>query len=162
LTKDVAMELRADFARREVGRPGGDKEPMRMTTVTSHGLWTFALEVTTTAHGRTVRAYGRLLVGAGADHPVWAGLVAGDALDVTLDLSEVTAIDAGGLGRLLRVRRRLAARGARLTISAAAPRVGRMLHMTGLDAIFGIASGPAASQNASIDVPSCLLLCRCA
>jgi hypothetical protein len=111
LTKDVAMELRADFARREVGRPGGDKEPMRMTTVTSHGLWTFALEVTTTAHGRTVRAYGRLLVGAGADHPVWAGLVAGDALDVTLDLSEVTAIDAGGLGRLLRVRRRLAARG---------------------------------------------------
>jgi STAS domain len=92
-----------------------------MTTVTSHDHRTFALEVTTTAHGRTVRASGRLLVGAGADHPVWAGLVAGDALEhVTLDLCAVTAIDAGGLGRLLRVRQRLGARGARLTISAAA------------------------------------------
>lgn len=134
-----------------------------MTTVTSHDHRTFALEVTTTAHGRTVRASGRLLVGAGADHPVWAGLVASDALEhVTLDLCAVTAIDAGGLGRLLRVRQRLGARGARLTISAAAPRVGRMLHMTGLDAIFGIASGPAASQGKSIDAPPCPLLCRCA
>ena len=48
-----------------------------MTTVTSRDHRTFTLEVTTTARGRTVRASGRLLVGAGADYPVWAGHVEG-------------------------------------------------------------------------------------
>jgi anti-anti-sigma factor len=131
-----------------------------MTTLTAHP---FVLEVAQTAGGRAVHVSGRLLAGAGADHPAWSGLVAtGDGPDhVTLDLGGVTAIDARGVGRLLRVRQRLGARGVRLSVAVAAPRVARVLHLTGLDAVFGLASGRP--------VPRCVptggpvpLLCRCA
>lgn len=119
-------------------------------TTNTHDRSAFALDVRATPRGRLVRASGRLLVGAGADHPAWARLGTGDALEhVTLDLEAVTAIDAAGVGRLLRTRQRLGARGARLTIEGAAPRVGRVLDLTGLGAILG---GPAA----------CAGLCRCA
>lgn len=130
-------------------------------TTTSHATHSFGLDVSATPSGRVVRASGRLIVGAGADHPAWARLAAGDALEhVTLDLAAVTAIDAAGIGRLLRTRQRLGARGARLTIEGAAPRVGRLLMLTGLCAIFGIAPGPTAPHHSLSGAPA--LLCRCA
>lgn len=131
-----------------------------MTTM-SHDEPSFALDVRATPSGPLVRASGRLLVGAGADHPAWAKLGAGDALEhVTLDLGAVTAVDAAGIGRLLRTRQRLDAGGARLIIEGAAPRVGHVLRLTGLSAILGIAPSPAATHRDMSDAPA--LLCRCA
>ena len=64
-----------------------------------------------------------------------------------MDLQGVTALDAGGVGRLLRLRQSLARRGTPLTIATAGPRVRRVLHLTRLDAIFGPATpGPRPSS----------------
>ncbi len=109
--------------------------------MTTRPTASFALEHTR-AHGVNIlRAAGRLVTGAGAEHPSWTQPSVGDGGPVVVDLREVTAIDAGGVGGLLRLRQMLARRGARLTIQAASPRVLRVLHLTGLDAILGIASG---------------------
>lgn len=130
-------------------------------TTTSHATHSFGLDVRATPSGRLVRASGRLLVGAGADDPGWARLAAGDALEhVTLDLEAVTAIDAAGVGRLLRIRQRLGARGARLTIEGAAHRVGRVLALTGVDTVMGIAPRQAADGHDRSGAPA--VLCRCA
>jgi len=110
--------------------------------MTTRPTATFALEHTR-AHGVNIlRAAGRLVTGVGADHPSWTHpLVDDGGAPVVLDLRDVTAIDAGGLGGLLRLRQMLASRGACLTVRAASPRVRRVLHLTGLDAILGVASG---------------------
>ena len=83
----------------------------------------------------------------GAGRPAWCSIC------------EVTAIDAGGLGALLRLRQTAGGHGAAVTIVAAAPRVRRVLQLTRLDGVFGLSSGRT---------PSCdprgrrRLLCRCA
>ena len=126
-----------------------------MTTASAFGL-----ELTSTHGTRVLRAMGRLVVGAGADAPVWTTTGAiGDDERVVMDLREVTAIDAGGIGRLLRLRHSVARRGGRVTIGAAGPRVRRVLTLTKLDAVFGIASGATPGDGAaSAAVP----LWRCA
>ena len=124
---------------------------------------TFALEHTRAGGVDVIRAVGRLVVGVGGDHPAW--LLSGDcdgATQVVMDLQGVTALDASGVGRLLRLRQALARRGTRLTVGAAGPRVQRVLELTRLDAIFGIAwsrAGQGASWPAA-DVAGSL--CRCA
>ena len=100
----------------------------------------FALEYTRAPGVNILRAAGRLVTGVGADHSSWTHPPDGDtAAPGVVDLGEVTAIDAGGLGGLLRLRQMLASRGACLTVRAASPRVLRVLHLTGLDAFLGIA-----------------------
>lgn len=117
-----------------------------MTTATA-----FALEITGTRDVRVIRARGRLVAGAGADASVWAATSAlGRPGQVLIDLRDVTALDARGVGRLLRLRQALMRHGARLTISAAGPRVRRVLQLTALDAIFGIASGDARGGAAPL------------
>lgn len=131
-----------------------------MTTGIVDSGRTFGLELTRRDGVAMIRAVGRLVVGSGADHPSWtaAGDVA-DATPVVVDLGGVTALDAGGVGRLLRLRQTLARGGARLTISAAPPRVRRVLQLTRLDAIFGIASGVTPGGGAALVTAP---LCRCA
>ena len=93
-----------------------------------------------------LRACGRLVVGVGAGHPTWQ--TARDwrgAARVVLDLRAVTAIDAGGLGALLRLRQTASRHGAAVTIAAAAPRVRRVLELTRLDGVFGLSSGRTPS-----------------
>lgn len=112
---------------------------------------------------RVVCATGRLIVGAGADHVTWpVPAAAGELTDVVVNLRRVTALDAAGLGALLRLREAVAGRGARLTLAAAPPRVRRVLHLAGLEAIFAIAPGPdaapAAPWRAAVDGG----LCQCA
>lgn len=110
--------------------------------MTTRPTTSFALEHSRAQGVNILRAAGRLVTGVGADHPSWTQPAAGDgAAQVVLDLRDVTAIDAGGVGGLLRLRQMLASRGAGLTVRAASPRVLRVLHLTGLDAILGIASG---------------------
>lgn len=124
---------------------------------------TFALEHTRAGGVDVIRAIGRLVAGVGADHPAW--LLAGDgdgAAQVVIDLEGVTALDAGGLGRLLRLRQALARRGTRLTVGAAGPRVRRVLELTRLDAIFGIASSRAGQRASWPAADAAASLCRCA
>ena len=107
-----------------------------------------------------LRACGRLVVGVGAGHPTWQ--TARDwrgATSVVLDLRAVTAIDAGGLGALLRLRQTASGHGAAVTIAAAAPRVRRVLELTRLDGVFGLSSGRTPSAT---PVGGGCLLGRCA
>ena len=107
-----------------------------------------------------LRACGRLVVGVGAGHPTWQ--TARDwrgAARVVLDLRAVTAIDAGGVGALLRLRQTASRHGAAVTIAAAAPRVRRVLELTRLDVVFGLSSG---RTPASPSMGGGCLLGRCA
>jgi anti-anti-sigma factor len=124
----------------------------------------FGLEITGIGATRVLRARGRLVAGAGADASVWAAAGAlGHADQVLVDLRDVTAIDARGVGRLVSLRQALARHGVGVTVWAAGPRVRRVLHLTGLDAIFGIASGAAPGNGPTLNA-ACALgpLCRCA
>lgn len=101
----------------------------------------FGLAITGSYDIRVVRVSGRLVAGAGAEAPAWALTSAfGNVEHVVMDLTDVTAIDASGVGRLLGLRQALVCRGARLIIATASPRVRRVLQLTGLDAIFGLLS----------------------
>lgn len=123
----------------------------------------FALDISLASRARVLRVSGRLVVGVGATSPAWEATGAlGDGERVVVDLTAVPAIDAGGIGCLLRVRQTLARRGVRLTISAAAPRVRRVLHLTGLDAVFGIASGDAPLGGSPGPPNAAAVLSRCA
>ncbi len=115
---------------------------------------TFALRVTGSGPTRRLHAAGRLVRGAGADAPEWDTTHTGEAEHVLVDLGAVTAIDAGGVGRLLGLRQALARRGSRLTIIAASARVRRVLGLTRLDGILGISPGRPDAVAAG--------LCRCA
>lgn len=122
----------------------------------------FGFEISAAPGTRLMRASGRLVAGAGADAPEWASAGSCGNVDrVLVDLGEVTALDAGGVGRLMALRRVLDGRGARLTVTSASPRVRRVLQLTGLDAILGVASGEARGGGSSGAVPV-LDLCRCA
>ena len=123
---------------------------------------TFGVEISGSHGTRVIRARGRLVVGAGAEAAEWAAAAAfGNVERVVVDLGEVTAIDAGGLGRLVALRQALVCRGARLIIGSASPRVRRLLALTALDAIFGIASGGGLDRRDAASA-SLLTLCRCA
>ncbi|MCC6987364.1 MAG: STAS domain-containing protein [Acidobacteria bacterium] len=118
-------------------------------------LSSFDVHVTGTGGTRVIHAAGRLVAGAGADAPAWAATSALVQLEhVLMDLGGVTAIDAGGVGAIVALRQTLARRGTRLTIIGASARVRCVLHLTRLDAIFGIVSGRDGGAAAG--------LCRCA
>jgi anti-sigma B factor antagonist len=124
----------------------------------------FGLDVFAGRDTRVVAARGRLVAGAGADAREWASAAAsGLAQRVVLDLTAVTALDAGGIGRLLLVRQALAGRGAHLTIAAATPRVWRVLELTGLDRVLAPGRDPRDREDAAADITSAAgTLCRCA
>ncbi|MEW2414801.1 STAS domain-containing protein [Streptomyces sp. NPDC046866] len=60
-----------------------------------------------------------------------------DGCEIAMDLSAVTFCDCSGLNALLRARRRARDEGVTLTISAAAPPVGRLLELTETAHLFG-------------------------
>jgi anti-anti-sigma factor len=124
----------------------------------------FGLDVFAGHDTRVVTARGRLVAGVGAEAREWAmAAAAGRARRVVLDLTLVTALDAGGLGRLLRVRQAVAARGAHLTIAAAPRRVWRVLELAGLDRVFAPGRAPGRQEAPAADVTSAAgTLCRCA
>jgi len=63
-------------------------------------------------------------------------LIAAGCLDVAVNLAGLTRLDARGLGELVVAMKALRRRGGRLALVAPAPRVARMLAVTGLDAVF--------------------------
>ncbi len=57
---------------------------------------------------------------------------------VVVDLGELQYVSSAGLGILIATQRRLADRGARLTLRSPTPHVRELLRITGLDGIFAI------------------------
>ena len=81
-----------------------------------------------------VRACGRLILGQGADEPLWASHVdQSTATDVALDLSCVNDVDARGLGLLAGLVRRAREHSAIVSVIAASRVVQRLAEMTRLD-----------------------------
>ena len=81
-----------------------------------------------------VRACGRLVLGHGADEPLWASqLDQSAAMEVALDLSCVSDLDARGLGVLATLVRRARQRGTTLSVIAASRVVQRLGEIAGLD-----------------------------
>jgi anti-anti-sigma factor len=92
-----------------------------------------------------LRAIGRLVAGGGASHPVWqTGREWRGARHVVVNLAEVTALDAGGLGALLRLRESAGRHGVPVVVRQAPPRVRRLLRVTRLDGPFGLATETGA------------------
>jgi anti-sigma B factor antagonist len=84
---------------------------------------------------------GRLVVGgdereiARLRHAISALLRTG-RLDIVVNLSGLTDIDARGLGELAMAMKTVDLAGGRLTLAAASPRVARILAVTRLDTVF--------------------------
>ncbi|MGD9903748.1 MAG: STAS domain-containing protein [Vicinamibacterales bacterium] len=105
-----------------------------------------------------LKATGRLVAGSGAGHPAWQlGRDWRGAAEVVVDLADVSALDAGGVGALLRLRQSAARHGVPVTIAAAGPRVRRVLQLCRLDALFGL-----ADPSRRLPRPDLGALCRCA
>jgi anti-anti-sigma factor len=101
---------------------------------------------------------GRLVAGHGAGHPVWqTAREWRGASRLVVDLAGVTALDAGGLGALLRLRQSACRHGVPVVVRRAGPRARRLLRLSGLDGVFGLtdAGGTTTGQPG-------VLLSRCA
>lgn len=68
------------------------------------------------------------------------------AREIFLDLSQVTAIDAAGLGLLVFLHTRAAGRGCTLKLLAPSPQVSNVLALTHLDSFLMVASAVEARQ----------------
>ena len=140
-----------------------------METVIVTGTPAFGVEGRHSGGTTALRAVGRLVVGVGAGHPAWQ--TTRDwrgAARVVVNLAGVTAIDAGGVGALLRLRQSAGRHGVPVIVEAAAPRVRRVLQILHLDDVFGLRASrvPGTEQRS---VPGTGLgslvggaLCRCA
>ena len=130
-----------------------------MDTAIEEATPAFGVESRYTGSVAALRAVGRLVVGVGAGHPVWHKLRKfGQTSRVVIDLRGVTAIDAGGVGELVRLRQSAARVGVPVVVEAAGPRVRRVLRLTRLDTVFGLVPSSAPT---GAGVQGCLL-CQCA
>lgn len=106
-----------------------------------------------------LHAAGRLVAGHGAGHPVWqAAREWRGAAQLVVDLAGVTAIDASGLGALLRLRQNACRHGVPVTVRRAGPRVRRLLRLTRLDGVFGLTGDTDGTGSG----PAGVLWSRCA
>ena len=129
-----------------------------METVIETGTPAFGVQGRHAAGVTELYAAGRLVAGGGAGHPVWqTAREWRGAVRVVLDLAGVTALDAGGVGALLRLRQSAGRRGVPVTIRRAGPRVRRVLQLTHLDGVFGLTAGSGHTPTGASG-----LLCRCA
>ncbi len=79
-----------------------------------------------------------------------------DVSTVVLDLAQVSAVDAGGLGVMLELREQVQAKGISFKIMNVSKLVGQVLEVTRLDSVFEVTSGveffPAVSRRRSASV----------
>ena len=81
-----------------------------------------------------LRCSGRLIVGRGAERQIWAVLFYGsDRVDVLLDLSAVTDMDAAGIGIIASLCQSIRRRGGTVRMLAASARVRTLLRVTGVE-----------------------------
>jgi anti-sigma B factor antagonist len=98
---------------------------------------------------------GRLIVSPGEVELVTLRTMIRDLIDagrlhIVVNLSGLTHIDARGLGELAFAMKTLHMRGGRLTLTAASPRVARMLAITRLDTVFERCDEPGELTPAMI------------
>jgi anti-anti-sigma factor len=130
-----------------------------METGRAQGSPTFGVQGRYTGGVTELYVAGRLVAGHGAGHPVWQ--TASDwrgASRLVVDLAGVSALDAGGLGALLRLRQSACRHGVPVMVRRAGPRVRRLLQLTGLDSVFGLAADTDRTTTGLAGV----LLSRCA
>jgi anti-anti-sigma factor len=74
-----------------------------------------------------------------------------DVSTVVLDMAQVSAVDAGGLGAMLELREQFQSRGIGFKIMNVSKFVGRVLEVTRLDSVFEVTAGveffPASSHS---------------
>ena len=81
-----------------------------------------------------LRCSGRLVLGRGAERHVWAAFLDGtERVDVLLDLTAVTDMDAAGVGVIAALCRSMRRRGGTVRLLAASPRVRTLLRVTGVE-----------------------------
>ena len=76
---------------------------------------------------------------------------------VILDLTRVTAIDAGGLGVMLQLREQAQARGIDLKLMNVTKLVNRVLEITRLNSVFQVTSGAEVLSTVSRGQPASLV-----
>jgi anti-sigma B factor antagonist len=78
-----------------------------------------------------------------------------DALDIEIDLDQVTFIDSTGLGALVEIRRAAQSLGRDIVLTHVRDRVAKILAITALDRVFTVRpaadGGPAAAAEATDD-----------
>lgn len=135
-----------------------------MERVVETGAPAFGVRGRHSAGVTVLTAVGRLVAGVGAADPMWQ--TSRDwrgATRLVVDLAGVTALDAGGVGALLRLRQSAARAGVPVTVAAAAPRVRRVLQLLRLDAVFELNDGLVpGTEHRSVPGTSLAPLCRCA
>ena len=94
----------------------------------------FNADCVPTPEALVVRFSGRLMLDPRANTNWRACLEASPACNIALDLEQVTDIDATGLGLLAQITEATAARGRRLAIVSANPRIRQLLKVTRHDA----------------------------
>ena len=110
----------------------------------------FSLTSIREAQRIVVRACGRLVLGHGADEPLWASqLDQSAATEVALDLSCVSDLDARGVGVLATLVRRARQSGTSVSVIAASRVVQRLTAMTGLGRVL-----PGANSVVSVCSPA--------
>ena len=100
----------------------------------------FGVDITPDDDGnRTVTLSGEIDLGSAP--AVWDALQPAleDAKRVVVDLSDVRFIDSTGLSVLVRAHRRLSHNGGILVVRSPSEMAGRVLRVTGLDTVFGLA-----------------------
>jgi anti-anti-sigma factor len=98
-----------------------------------------------------LRFSGRLMVHPDGAPPGWKScLERTPSQTVSLDLGEVTEIDATGLGLLVELARTARSQGRRVTLLAASPRVRKVLSLTRLDTIVDGEVGDSRRKGARI------------
>jgi anti-anti-sigma factor len=117
-----------------------------MTHDTSH----FRLVKRCFADAVILRASGRLVLGHGARWSAWAPFVDGSARRVCVDLGGVTAIDAAGLGVLVRAAAESRRSRGEFSIGATSATVSDMLRVTGL--MNALAVGKCAPHRESSEL----------
>src|SRR5690242_15635700 len=111
-----------------------ESRPHQTKTTAISGIRQFSLTSIVQAQRMVVRACGRLVLGHGANEPLWASqLDRATVTDVELDLSCVNDVDARGLGVLATFVRRARLHGTTVTVIAASRVVQRLGEMTRFD-----------------------------
>jgi anti-anti-sigma factor len=130
-----------------------------METGRGQGSPTFGVQGRYAGGVTELHVAGRLVAGHGAGHPVWQA--ASDwrgASRLVVDLAAVTALDASGIGALLRLRQSACRHGVPVVVRRAGPRARQVLRLTGLDGVFGL----TADTNGTTTGLAGVLLSRCA
>jgi anti-sigma B factor antagonist len=124
------------------------------------------LNIQTERRGKIAVVYcsGRIDIGEALTRLREAVICELGAPTIVLDLAQVSAIDAAGLGLLMFLHTRAASRGCELKLRAPSPQIANVLALTRLDSVLQMGSIPgidhSARASAEHDDASCALCAK--